>query len=500
MKKRIISLFIVITLLTLALASCMASPATSVGISKIEKTSTNGLVDTYTIYYDDGRTSTFTVTNGKDGKDGEDGFDGLQGAPGKDGVDGKDGLNGKDGKDGENGVDGENFSVEALYETYKTLYGDIEYSEFLELFLDLSGGVDDAKAINELLLSTGKIYAETSDTHVYYPINTHASGSCVIYSMNESYAYLVTNYHVVYDERAESVSDKIYAYLYGSESAPLLYHSDEDGYFYEYDEYAIECEYVGGSLTSDIAVLKVSTADILNINPLAKAVTLADGYSVGERAITVGNAEDNGISVTSGIVCVESEEISSTLAGTTLDFRVMRIDTAMYHGNSGGGVFNSEGKLIGIANAGDEQSQNVNYAIPISLVKSIAGSIIASYEDGNISTFGAYRIKLGVTVTIEKVRYEYDAVSSKGRIVETLRADAVEDGSIADAMGIRSDDVLLAVVIDGVRYEIYRSFDIFDALITVRAGSVIKIEYERSAEVRETDAYTVSEVELISVK
>lgn len=44
-----------------------------VGISSIEKTSTNGLVDTYTITFDDGRTTTFNVTNGKDGAGGSGG-------------------------------------------------------------------------------------------------------------------------------------------------------------------------------------------------------------------------------------------------------------------------------------------------------------------------------------------------------------------------------------------------------------------------------------------
>lgn len=41
-----------------------------VGITSIEKTSTSGLVDTYTITYTDGETETFNVTNGKDGEDG----------------------------------------------------------------------------------------------------------------------------------------------------------------------------------------------------------------------------------------------------------------------------------------------------------------------------------------------------------------------------------------------------------------------------------------------
>ena len=61
------------------------------GIQSVTKTSTSGLVDTYTILYTNGTTSTFAVTNGKDGTDGIDG---------RDGVDGRDGIDGRDGVDG----------------------------------------------------------------------------------------------------------------------------------------------------------------------------------------------------------------------------------------------------------------------------------------------------------------------------------------------------------------------------------------------------------------
>ena len=47
-----------------ALQDALANIDEGLGISKIEKTSTSGDVDTYTIYYGDGKTSTFTVTNG----------------------------------------------------------------------------------------------------------------------------------------------------------------------------------------------------------------------------------------------------------------------------------------------------------------------------------------------------------------------------------------------------------------------------------------------------
>lgn len=64
-----------------------------VGISKIEKTGTEGNVDTYAISLTNGTVYNFTVTNGVNGKDGVDGQDGVDG---KDGVDGQDGIDGKD--------------------------------------------------------------------------------------------------------------------------------------------------------------------------------------------------------------------------------------------------------------------------------------------------------------------------------------------------------------------------------------------------------------------
>lgn len=49
------------------------------GIDKIEKTNSVGLIDTYTIYFTDGNTTTFTITNGKNGIDGVNGTNGENG-------------------------------------------------------------------------------------------------------------------------------------------------------------------------------------------------------------------------------------------------------------------------------------------------------------------------------------------------------------------------------------------------------------------------------------
>lgn len=53
-----------------------------VGVANIAKTSTNGLVDTYTVTLTDGKTNTFTVTNGMNGTNGTDGTDGTDGVDG----------------------------------------------------------------------------------------------------------------------------------------------------------------------------------------------------------------------------------------------------------------------------------------------------------------------------------------------------------------------------------------------------------------------------------
>lgn len=121
------------------------------GVVSIGKTSSSGNVDTYTIAYSDGTTSTFTVTNGKDGAQG------IQGEPGEDGhtpiitigengnwfVDGADtgisatgaqGPQGEAGKDGEDGVGISSIELtnsDGRQDTYTIYYTDGTSSSFV---------------------------------------------------------------------------------------------------------------------------------------------------------------------------------------------------------------------------------------------------------------------------------------------------------------------------------------------------------------------------------
>ena len=307
------------------------------------------------------------------------------------------------------------------------------------------------------------------------------------------------------------IARSIHAYLYGSEGAPSAVDengdsqadTDENGYtIYNYGDYAIPLEYVSGTITYDIAVLRAKTSDVLAVNENAKAVTLAVNenakavtlageYHVGETAIPIGNPEGTGLSVTQGIISTESEYITLSIDDTARSYRSIRIDTALYSGNSGGGLFNKNGELIGITNAGNQTDQNINYAVPLEIVTGVADSVIRYASDGNDATNGVYRLMLGVTVTTQNSKYVYDAASGYGNISEEVVVSTVNDGSIADQMGLAAGDILTAVVLNGTTYGLNRSFEIENLSLTVRANDIVQFVYTRGGENLTTDGYTV---------
>lgn len=474
----------------------------TVSVLSVEKTASDGLVDTYTITYSDGSTFQFTVTNGADGQDGADG------EAGKNGVNG---ANGSDGRDGADGV-----TVYDLYEAYKEEYGDdISYADFLKSYFYYEAQ-DSSLEIGECLLSSVMVYTQFTESltlcdrvPVTYDYAALYTGGGVIYKVEDEYTYILTNYHVVYDSDStgSKISDKIYLYLYGSApyGCPAYSPSDAEDYYritdWVYGDYAVSCEYVGGSVSSDVAVLKAKTADMKKINPDIKAVTVADDYYVGQTAIAIGNPNGDGISVTQGIVSVDNEYIALDIDGTSRAYRSIRIDTALYSGNSGGGLFNGKGELIGLNNAGDGDDQNINFAIPVQIVTGVADNVIYYDQDGNSSTAGVYALTLdtlGLSLETNNLRYVFDAGMGYGKI----RGDVAVTASIgiASSIGLTTGDVISSVTVRGKEYALNRDFDLSDILYTVRAGDTIAFSYTRNGTDSVTASYTVQSANLTAVE
>ncbi|MDE7076518.1 MAG: S1C family serine protease [Clostridia bacterium] len=463
MKKKILASFAAAAALSLGVFSgCMFG--SSVSVTSIQKTDSVGLVDYYTITYSNGTTSQFTVTNGRDGENGKD------------------------------GTDAQDVTAQDVYETYKKVYSDdkMTFMEFCEKYLSVNN--NSTAALNSVLRSCMKVYTAFHESRFSDKLSMYC-GSAVIYKMETDYTYIVTNYHVVYDSKAvdSKVSNEISAYLYGSESGPVL-NDTETGLVY--DDYAIKCKYIGGAINYDVAVIRANTADVLKVNPQAVPVTVSYDYSVGENTYAVGNPDDGGISVTEGIVSVDSDYVTLSIDGNERSYRSIRTDTALTHGNSGGGLFNMQGELIGLNNAGDSDITSMNYAIPASIMTGIADGVIY-YNTRNGIKYTS-RTLLGVTSQAENSRFVYDGATGGGYIRENVVIKTVNDkgpdkvtNSLANDLGLKVGDIITAVTVNGKKYEIIRQYQIADLLLNVRASDTIKIDYTRDGQAKETQETAV---------
>ncbi len=304
-------------------------------------------------------------------------------------------------------------------------------------------------------------------TQTYY-----TTGSGVIYQIDANgNAFIVTNHHVVYDSSSNTengISDKIYIYLYGLEN----------------EAFAIPASYVGGSANYDLAVLRVEADEVLKEayeSGAADAVTVGNSDKVypGQTTIAIGNPsadELGGISVTSGIVSVDSEYITMTgvTGNSEVQFRVIRTDAPVNSGNSGGGMYNDSGELIGIVNAKIASSdiENIGYALPSNVVRAIADNII-DYCYGK-DCESVMRGLLGITVEVSDYGTYFDTQS--GLIVrsEEITVHEVTAGGLGEAI-LKAGDVVKSITIGENTITVTRQHHLIDAMLDVRVGDIVSL-------------------------
>lgn len=442
-KKTIFALVVVLVVaLGVSLCACNDSSANNYynTVVSITKTKTEGLVDTYTITFSDGSTYDFTVTNGRNG------------------VDGEDGTNAK-------------ITVEDLYEAAKTAGYTGTLADFINENLQVTAPEAVSSMVSKAAYGTVLVVSNfTKDGTTAYA----SAGSGIIYKLDKENgnAYVVTNYHVVYDSDADTsdhVSNDVVVMLYGS----------------EYLDYAIPATYVGGSMTYDIAVLKIENSEFLKSSNATQAVLgTSESVSAGDTAIAIGNAKGSGTSVTAGIVSVDSEYLEMTAADekTDVTYRVMRIDTPVNKGNSGGGLFNAQGEVIGIVNAKNVEStvESIGYAIPVDLVKKVVDNLL--YYNVTTGEKNGYKPVLGITVSGLDGKAVYDAAKQKSVVKENVTVKSVEAGAAAETAGFKEGDVITKVKLGGKEYETDRMYKLIDLVLLQHVGDEVEYTVLRDGE------------------
>lgn len=297
----------------------------------------------------------------------------------------------------------------------------------------------------------------------FRPEEYAASGAGVICSLEDDTAYVITNYHVVYDaqsngrETVSHISDKVSVYLYGSTEA-------------------LEADFLGGSMEYDLALLRVQN-EAVKTSEAIHAAEFGDSTSLtlGETVYAVGNPEAEGIAVTSGVVSVDAETITmSALDGSgNISMLEIRTDAAVNHGNSGGGLFNSSGQLIGIVNArAEDDTVGFGYAIPVTH----ALAVVQNFMDngGKVS-----RAMLQIQTSVTESKAVYHEETGKLYMEEKVQVYSVSADGAGYRMGLDVGDTIVAATrIRGgeeTSVAVTRSYLLTDFLLGIRLGDTVRL-------------------------
>jgi S1-C subfamily serine protease len=215
-----------------------------------------------------------------------------------------------------------------------------------EIYRDVAPGVVQITATSEVVTPADPFFNPFGPT--VQQQKTLGSGFVI-----DKAGHIVTNYHVVAGAKSVQVS-----------------FSNNESY---------KARIVGYDASTDIAVLRVS-ASSRALTPL----TLGDSdrVQVGDQVVAIGNPFGLSRTVTAGIVSALQRQITSPNQ-FTID-HVIQTDAAINHGNSGGPLIDTEGRVIGVnaqidtGNTGEQGNVGIGFAIPSNTVKTVAAQLMKS--------------------------------------------------------------------------------------------------------------------------
>lgn len=194
-----------------------------------------------------------------------------------------------------------------------------------------------------------------------------------------------------------------------------------------HDDTTVPAEVIGRDEKTDLAVLKVKTEKKLAAIEFGNS----DKLRVGDWIVAIGNPFGLGGTVTAGIVSARQRDINS---GPYDDY--IQTDASINRGNSGGPMFNMNGKVIGINTAifsPSGGSVGIGFAIPSSLAAPVIKQII---EYGHTR-----RGWLGVKIqsVTDEIAESLGLDKARGAMVA-----AVTKGGPAELAGLQAGDIILA--------------------------------------------------------
>ena len=341
-------------------------------------------------------------------------------------------------------------------------------------------------------LSLIEAYNKVSRTSVAIEMITSAgtsAGSGVIIDMayeqnaDPNSVYIITCHHVVEDggDIVVRLPDENCNY----DNRDYIFEGVIGGGKASDDENAVSL--IGGDKNTDIAVLKLdleqrSVSDgKLTSDDIVKAQIPAEDYeiSVAEEIFVVGNPGGThpgwfGAGYIADVDVTASVEDIGAMA-------LIGLDAHTNHGNSGGGLYNMYGELIGITNAGSDELKGINFAIPFETpyeetdtgFVNIASQLLGSYTGDNYGFIQGHKEKFGFTAA--------QGETSTGE--QCVYVAAVTSGSQADNAGLKAEDIITVMSVNGVSTPISTVSQVTEIMQSLAIGDKVSITGTRMVNV-----------------
>ena len=225
---------------------------------------------------------------------------------------------------------------------------------------------------------------------------------------------------------------------------------------------------VGEDTTSDIAVIKI---DADGLTPAT--VGNSDSLKVGQSVMAVGNPlGELGGTVTGGMISALNRSVTIQGSSSVNTMSLIQMDASVSPGNSGGGLFNMNGELVGIVNAKSSSSdaEGLGFAIPINDAIKVAQELL---ENGYVTG----RPYLGITylaVTDAQTASQLGVNAYGVYVVEVVK------GGPAEKAGLQAGDRIVSV--DGT--EIASKDDLGTLIQQHAAGDTLSITIAREGQMQ----------------
>ena len=225
---------------------------------------------------------------------------------------------------------------------------------------------------------------------------------------------------------------------------------------------------VGEDTTSDIAVIKI---DADGLTPAT--VGNSDSLKVGQNVMAVGNPlGELGGTVTGGMISALNRSVTIQGSSSVNTMSLIQMDASVSPGNSGGGLFNMNGELVGIVNAKSSSSdaEGLGFAIPINDAIKVAQELL---ENGYVTG----RPYLGITylaVTDAQTASQLGVNAYGVYVVEVVK------GGPAEKAGLQAGDRIVSV--DGT--EIASKDDLGTLMQKHAAGDTLSITIAREGQMQ----------------